>query len=180
MSPKLINIISGRNAHMNDIWDAVLGHIATHLPRGHDAWIMVGIMSNGVGQMVYDLDTNPLLKLRIKSLTSEHILKCMGLESAMLRRYAQLYLPQHISLLDDYSRLIFPQSSDAFMRLLEGIQPPRLYLEYFTRYSEFTGRGGADSPNPCFDMITVMGFRQLADRIFQSRIATIASKPLQK
>jgi len=108
---KLTNIVSGKNLHINKLYDEATRLVASSLPDNVTTTTMFFMLQRGADRMIYNNGETPILSLDVKRLQPDDIIKLMDLHSGFMRRASQTYFPNYFPWLDSLAQQIFPQTA---------------------------------------------------------------------
>jgi hypothetical protein len=116
---KLTDIISGKNWHVNDLYEQVTRLVAPGLPSDPQVTTMFFVLQRGVDRLVYANGGTPLLNLNVKKLQPNTVIQLMDFYSGFLRSAAQMRLVSDFELLDQLAHQIFPHTAANSLALFD-------------------------------------------------------------
>jgi hypothetical protein len=120
MFAKLTDIISGKNWHVNDLYEQVTRMVAPGLPNDPQVTTMFFVLQRGVDRLIYANGGTPLLNVNVKQLQPTTIIQLMDFYSGVLRRAAQMRLVSDFELLDQLAHKIFPHTAANSLELFDS------------------------------------------------------------
>jgi hypothetical protein len=107
----LSNIVSGKNLHVNNLYEAATKMVAPHLPGDMPTMTMFFMLQRGADRLIYNNGGNPILTLDVRKLEPDAILQLMDLQSGFMRSFARSFYPGYFDYLDRLANQILPETA---------------------------------------------------------------------